>query len=138
MVHPSSTMQSDGHSGLGALEAQLASKEKEWKELLAARDHQLEASLTEAQQESFFLRERYQQLREDFQFNLTIVEERDRELERYDVVTARALTAGHDRQGELSRLRLQVSELQQQRAREAEERRRQLTEGRLQLDQLKR
>jgi len=55
-VYPTSTMQSDGHSGLGALEAQLASKEKEWKELLAARDHQLEASLTEAQQESFFLR----------------------------------------------------------------------------------
>ncbi|XP_034414191.1 coiled-coil domain-containing protein 57 isoform X2 [Cyclopterus lumpus] len=131
-------MQSDRDSGLGELEAQLASKEREWKELLAARDHQLETSLNKAQQESFFLRECYQQLREDFQFNLAIVDERDRELETYDVLMARALTTGHDRQGELNRLRVQVSELEQQRARGAEERQEQLTDSRLQLDELKR
>uniref|UniRef100_A0A8C3A2G5 Coiled-coil domain containing 57 n=1 Tax=Cyclopterus lumpus TaxID=8103 RepID=A0A8C3A2G5_CYCLU len=85
-------MQSDRDSGLGELEAQLASKEREWKELLAARDHQLETSLNKAQQESFFLR-----YLEDFQFNLAIVDERDRELETYDVLMARALTTGHDR-----------------------------------------
>ncbi|XP_068439100.1 coiled-coil domain-containing protein 57 isoform X2 [Clinocottus analis] len=137
MVHPGITMQSDGASGLGELEAQLASKEREWKQLLAARDHQLETSLIKAQQESSSLRERYQQLREDFQFNLAIVDERDQELKRYDVLTARALTAGLDRQRELDRLRLQVSELQQQRARGVEERQEQLTASHLLLDQLK-
>ncbi|KAM6899166.1 coiled-coil domain-containing protein 57 [Lycodopsis pacificus] len=131
-------MHSDGDSGLGDLEAQLASKEKEWKELLATRDHQLESSLNKAQEECFSLRERYQKLREDFQFNLAILDERDRELERFDALTARALTVEHDRQGELNRLRVQVSELEKQRATETEERQEQLSRGRLQLDQLKR
>lgn len=43
-------------SGLGELEAQLASKEREWKELLASRDRQLESSLSEAQEECLSLR----------------------------------------------------------------------------------
>ncbi|XP_075948860.1 coiled-coil domain-containing protein 57 [Anarhichas minor] len=133
-----SSMHSDGDSGLGGLEAQLASKEKEWKELLATRDHQLESSLNKAQEECFSLRERYQKLREDFEFNLAILDERDRELERSDVLTARALTVEHDRQGELNRLRVQVSELEKQRATETEERQEQLSRSRLQLDELKR
>ena len=37
-------------------------------------------------------RQRFQQLREDFQFNLSVLEDRDRELERYDVVAAQAQT----------------------------------------------
>ncbi|XP_054457861.1 coiled-coil domain-containing protein 57 [Anoplopoma fimbria] len=137
MVYPSSTMQSDGDGALGDLEAQLATKEREWKELLAERDHQQESSLNKAQEECFSLRERYQQLREDFQFNLAILDERDRELERYDVMTARALTVEHDRQGELKRLRMQVSELEKQRDREIEERQEQLSRSRLQLEELK-
>ncbi|XP_078019538.1 coiled-coil domain-containing protein 57 isoform X3 [Epinephelus lanceolatus] len=79
-------------------------------------------------------RERYQQLREDFQFNLAILDERDRELERYDVITARALTVEHNRQGELNQLCMQVAQLERQRARETQERQEEL---RLQLDMLK-
>ncbi|XP_049419838.1 coiled-coil domain-containing protein 57 isoform X2 [Epinephelus fuscoguttatus] len=134
MVYPSSAMQSDGDSGLVDLEAQLASKEREWKELLAARVHQLESSLQQAQEEYSSLRERYQQLREDFQFNLAILDERDRELERYDVITAKALTVEHNRQGELNQLCMQVAQLERQRARETQERQEEL---RLQLDTLK-
>uniref|UniRef100_A0A665X956 Coiled-coil domain containing 57 n=1 Tax=Echeneis naucrates TaxID=173247 RepID=A0A665X956_ECHNA len=93
----------DGDSRLG-LETQLASKQREWKELQALRVHQLEGSLRKAQEESSSLREQYQQLREDFQFNLVILEERDRELERYDVITARALTLEQDRYTSLGRL----------------------------------
>ncbi|XP_071318725.1 coiled-coil domain-containing protein 57 isoform X2 [Trachinotus anak] len=143
MVYPSSTMQSDGASGL-SLEAQLASKEREWKELQALRVHQLENSLTKAQEECSSLREQYQQLKEDFQFNLIILEERDRELERYDVITSRALTVEQNRQEELSQLRTQVAKVEEQRAREAEERQEELRKSRdsaaqhrLQLDQLK-
>lgn len=37
-------------------------------------------------------RQHYKQLRDDFQYNLAVLEERDRELERYDVATAEAQT----------------------------------------------
>ncbi|XP_070708397.1 coiled-coil domain-containing protein 57 [Pempheris klunzingeri] len=133
-------MQSDGDSGLGDLEVQLANKEREWKELQAARVHQLESSLKKAQEECSTLSERYQQLREDFQFNLAALDERDQELERYDVITARAVTVEHNRQEELNQLRTQVTQLEEQRARESEERQKELHKSRhnaAQLDKLK-
>ncbi|XP_051272731.1 coiled-coil domain-containing protein 57 isoform X2 [Dicentrarchus labrax] len=138
-------MQSDRDSGLGDLEAQLASKEREWKELLAARVHQLESLLKKAQEECSSLRDGYQKLSEDFQFNLAILDERDRELERYDVITARAVNAERHRQEELNQLHMQVAKLEEQRARETEERQEEqcksqhsAAQHRLQLDQLKR
>ncbi|XP_070847253.1 coiled-coil domain-containing protein 57 [Chaetodon trifascialis] len=88
--------ESDGVSGLGGLEAQLASNGRDWKQLLHARVHQLEGFLKKAQEECSTLRERYQQLRKDFQFNLAILDERDRELERYDAITARASTVNQN------------------------------------------
>ncbi|XP_029934517.1 coiled-coil domain-containing protein 57 isoform X2 [Myripristis murdjan] len=136
-------MQAAGAGALGDLEAQLASKEREWKELQCLRVQQLEASLREAQEELSSLRKRFQQLREDFRFNLAVLEERDRELERYDAVTARALTVENNRQEELSQLRVQVATLEEQRAREAKEREEELrvnqqraAQHRLQLEEL--
>ncbi|XP_031179865.1 coiled-coil domain-containing protein 57 isoform X3 [Sander lucioperca] len=127
-------MQSDRDRGLGDLETQLAT-----------RVHKLESSLKKAQEEYSSLRERYQQLREDFQFNLAVLDERDRELERYDVITARALTVEHNRQGELNQLHMQVDKLEKQRARETEKRQEELSKNqhnaahhRQQLDELKR
>ena len=38
------------------------------------------------------LRQRFKQLREDFQYNLSVLEDRDRELERYDAEAAKAQT----------------------------------------------
>lgn len=43
----------------------------------------------------FIFRTRYEQLREDFQFNLAILDERDGELARYDSLTTKALTVNH-------------------------------------------
>ncbi|XP_074518583.1 coiled-coil domain-containing protein 57 isoform X2 [Halichoeres trimaculatus] len=137
-------MESLGHIELGDLEAQLASKEKEWKELQAARVHQLENSLRKAQEECCLLRKHQQQMKEDFQFNLALLDERDRELERYDVVTSRALTWEDKRQEEVKQLRLQVSRLEEQRQREAEQWQEELRKSqhnaaqyRLQLEELK-
>ncbi|KAK5906453.1 hypothetical protein CgunFtcFv8_002318 [Champsocephalus gunnari] len=138
-------MQSDGDSGLGELEAQLVRKEMEWKELQAAMVHQLETSLNTAQEECLSLRERYQHLKEDFQFNLAILDERDRELERYDALTSSALTEEKKRQEELNHFRMQVAGLEEQRTRAAGERQEELRKSRhnagqlrLQLDELKR
>ncbi|XP_027145204.1 coiled-coil domain-containing protein 57 isoform X5 [Larimichthys crocea] len=51
MYYGSSTMHSDGDSALESLEAQLVTKEMEWKEFLATRVHQLEHFLKKAQEE---------------------------------------------------------------------------------------
>ena len=80
-------MQSYGAAG--DLEAQLARKEREWKELQSLRVLQLESSLRGAQDELSVLRQRFQQLRDDFRYNLTVLEERDRELEKYDAKATR-------------------------------------------------
>uniref|UniRef100_UPI003AAEFF66 coiled-coil domain-containing protein 57 n=1 Tax=Centroberyx gerrardi TaxID=166262 RepID=UPI003AAEFF66 len=136
-------MQADVDGVLGDLEAQLASKEREWKELQSLRVQQLESSLKEAQDERSSLRQRFQQLREDFRFNLAVLEGRDRELERYDAVAARALTVESNRQEELSQLHIQVAKLEALRAREAKEREEELrvsqhraAQHRLQLEEL--
>lgn len=55
-MYPTSSMQSEGDRGLGDLEAQVASKEREWKELQAIRVHELESSLKKAKEECFSLR----------------------------------------------------------------------------------
>uniref|UniRef100_A0A673WXS0 Coiled-coil domain containing 57 n=1 Tax=Salmo trutta TaxID=8032 RepID=A0A673WXS0_SALTR len=72
------------------LDTQLACKEKEWKELQTLRVQQQDLSLRDAQEQLSLLRQRFQQLREDFCFNLAVLEERDRELERYDAMAAHA------------------------------------------------
>ncbi|MCI4384414.1 hypothetical protein PGIGA_G00038390 [Pangasianodon gigas] len=94
------------------LEAQLASKEREWKELQALRIHQLETALSEATSELSTQRERFLRLRDDFQYNLRVLEERDRELERYDAMAVRVQTEDSARQAELSELRIQLAKLQ--------------------------
>lgn len=46
---------------------------------------------------SLFFRTLYEQLREDFQFNLAILDERDRELAQYDNLTTKALVVNQNR-----------------------------------------
>ncbi|KAK3559527.1 hypothetical protein QTP86_013709, partial [Hemibagrus guttatus] len=94
------------------LEAQLASKEREWKELQALRVQQLETALSEATSELSIQRERFLRLRDDFQYNLCVLEERDRELERYDTVAVRIQTEESAQKAELSELRIQLAKLQ--------------------------
>lgn len=94
------------------LEAQLASKEKEWKELQALRVQQLETALSELTSELSTQRERFLRLREDFQYNLCVLEERDRELERYDAMAVRIQTEESALKAEFSELRIQLAKLQ--------------------------
>lgn len=94
------------------LEAQLASKEREWKELQALRIQQLETALSEATSELSTQKERFLRLRDDFQYNLGVLEERDQELERYDMMAVRVQTEDSARQAELSELRIQLAKLQ--------------------------
>ncbi|XP_077407890.1 LOW QUALITY PROTEIN: coiled-coil domain-containing protein 57 [Vanacampus margaritifer] len=142
-----SRMQAGGDtrdSGLDDLETMVASKEREWKELHARRIHLLEDSLKKTKEECASLRHQNQKLKEDFQYNLSILDEREKELERYDVITSRAVNAEQNRQEELSRLRIQVAMLEEKQAKDAEARHEELrisqnkaAQQRLQLDELR-
>lgn len=94
------------------MESQLACKEREWKELQALRVQQLETALNDATSELSVQRERFLRLRDDFQYNLRVLEERDKELERYDALAARALTEDGARREEVSELRIEIAKLQ--------------------------
>ncbi|XP_043109197.1 coiled-coil domain-containing protein 57 isoform X2 [Puntigrus tetrazona] len=94
------------------LEAQLACKEREWKELQALRIRQLETALNEATSELSTQRERFLRLRDDFKYNLGVLEERDKELERYDALAARSQIEESARQEEVSGLRIEIAKLQ--------------------------
>lgn len=94
------------------LEAQLACKEREWKELQALQIQQLETALGDATSELSVQRERFLRLRDDFQYNLCVLEERDKELERYDALAARAQTEDSARREEVSELRIEIAKLQ--------------------------
>uniref|UniRef100_A0A8C1KNV4 Uncharacterized protein n=1 Tax=Cyprinus carpio TaxID=7962 RepID=A0A8C1KNV4_CYPCA len=78
------------------LEAQLACKEREWKELKALWIRQLETALNEATSELSTPRECFLCLRDDFKYKLCVLEERDKELERYGALAARAQTVKED------------------------------------------
>ncbi|XP_065118871.1 coiled-coil domain-containing protein 57 [Paramisgurnus dabryanus] len=94
------------------LDAQLARKEREWKELQALRIQQLETALKEATSELLVQKERFLRLRDDFQYNLHVLEERDKELERYDASAARFQTEDSARREEVSELRIEIAKLQ--------------------------
>ncbi|XP_049615586.1 coiled-coil domain-containing protein 57 isoform X2 [Syngnathus scovelli] len=130
--------------GLGDLEALVANKEREWKELHARRIHLLEDSLKKAKEECSSLRYQNQKLKEDFQYNLSILDEREKELKRYDVITTRAVNAEQTRREELSRLRIQVATLEEKQAKDAVARQEELrinqnkaAQQRLQLEELR-
>lgn len=94
------------------LESQLACKEREWKELQGLRIRQLDTALNEATSELYGQRERFLRLRDDFKYNLRVLEERDKELERYDAMAARAQTEESARREEVSELRIEIAKLQ--------------------------
>ncbi|XP_036078573.1 coiled-coil domain-containing protein 57 isoform X4 [Rousettus aegyptiacus] len=96
-----------------ALDVLLARKEEEWRALQAQRSQLQEAALREAQA-------RLRRLQEDFVYNLQVLEERDRELERYDAAFAQARGLEEARQAEASELRVEAAKLRQALTREAQ------------------
>ncbi|XP_045155464.1 coiled-coil domain-containing protein 57 [Echinops telfairi] len=119
-----------------ALEELLARKEEEWRSLQARRAQLQGAALGAAQGQ-------LRSLREDFLYNLQLLEERDRELEHYDAVFAQARLQEQAREAEASELRIEVAKLRQalahetRRSEELQQRQRQtLQEHRWELERL--
>ena len=74
--------------------------------LRSRRVSDLESRVERGATELAELRSRMHQLREDFQYNLNLLDERDRELERYDAQFARAATEAEDAARQVREARL--------------------------------
>ncbi|XP_040100824.1 coiled-coil domain-containing protein 57 isoform X3 [Oryx dammah] len=101
------------------LNALLARKEEEWRALQAQRSQMQEAALQDTQRRLEEAQGKLRRLREDFIYNLQVLEERDRELERYDAAFAQARGLEEARQAEVSELKIEVAKLKQALASEA-------------------
>ncbi|XP_029339965.1 coiled-coil domain-containing protein 57 isoform X1 [Mus caroli] len=97
----------------------LARKEEEWRVLQAHRAQLQEAALQAAQNRLEETQGKLQRLQEDFVYNLQVLEERDRELERYDVEFTQARRREEAQQAEASELKIVVAKLKQELTREA-------------------
>ncbi|XP_004861081.1 coiled-coil domain-containing protein 57 isoform X2 [Heterocephalus glaber] len=102
-----------------ALNKLLMRKEQEWRVLQAQRSQLQETALQDTQRQLEEAREKLRRLQEDFVYNLQVLEERDRELERYDAAFAQARAQEEARQAEVSELKIEVAKLKQELAREA-------------------
>uniref|UniRef100_A0A8C6FYT8 Coiled-coil domain containing 57 n=1 Tax=Moschus moschiferus TaxID=68415 RepID=A0A8C6FYT8_MOSMO len=125
------------------LNALLARKEEEWRALQAQRTQMQEAALQDTQRRLEEAQGKLRRLREDFIYNLQVLEERDRELERYDAAFAQARGLEEARQAEVSELKIEVAKLKQALASEArrledlqQQYQQRLQEHRLELEQV--
>lgn len=126
-----------------ALSELVARKEEEWRALQAQQSQLKEAALQDAQERLREAQSELCHLREDFVYNLELLEERDHELDRYDTAFAQARQLEGARQVELSELKIQVAKLRQALTRETQkvedlqqQQQRTWKEHRLQLDRL--
>ncbi|XP_075845882.1 coiled-coil domain-containing protein 57 [Microtus pennsylvanicus] len=97
----------------------LARKEEEWRALQAHRAQLQETALQMTQKHLEETRGQLQRLQEDFVYNLQVLEERDRELERYDIEFTQARRREEAQQAEASELKIEVAKLKQALSREA-------------------
>ncbi|XP_034881621.1 coiled-coil domain-containing protein 57 isoform X3 [Mirounga leonina] len=105
-----------------ALSQLWAHKEGESRALQAQRCQPRDAALQDAHSQLHQAQGALRRLQEDFVYNLQVLEERDRELERYDAAFAQARGLEEARQAEVSELRVEAARLRQALAREARRR----------------
>ncbi|XP_066472559.1 coiled-coil domain-containing protein 57 [Tiliqua scincoides] len=118
-------------------------KEQELKELQARQIHFQKTALQESQKHLREMHQKFNKLKEDFTYNLRILEERDKELEHYDVLFTQLKMVENAKEAEVSDLRIQVDKLQQTLVREIKKQEAQqyqyqqkLKEHQLELEQL--
>ncbi|XP_040979755.1 coiled-coil domain-containing protein 57 isoform X2 [Aquila chrysaetos chrysaetos] len=87
--------------------------EKEGKELHACQFLCQKKMLQDVKKQLQDMHEKFNKLKEDFVYNLRILEERDKELGHYDVTVARLKTSENAKQAEISDLRVQLGKMEQ-------------------------
>lgn len=101
----------DVNSGSSSLRDLVQQKEKEWKEAQELRIKSLETALAEKEKQLHSERIRFRKLKEDFVYNLKLVEERDAELERYDSLFSELKNIDSVRTAEVSELKIKLDDL---------------------------
>ncbi|XP_050775886.1 coiled-coil domain-containing protein 57 isoform X6 [Gopherus flavomarginatus] len=91
----------------------LVRKEQEWKELQARQLYFQKTTLQDTRKQLQEMHKKFNRLKEDFTYNLKVLEDRDRELERYDAMFTHLKMAENAKQAEVSDLRIQLDKLQQ-------------------------
>ncbi|KAL8163348.1 UNVERIFIED_CONTAM: hypothetical protein K2H54_018700 [Gekko kuhli] len=91
----------------------LICKEQELKELQANQIRFLKTTLQETERQLQEIHRKFNRLKEDFTYNLKILEERDRELEHYDTLFIQLKIVENAKEAEVSDLRIQMDKLQQ-------------------------
>ncbi|XP_022315255.2 coiled-coil domain-containing protein 57-like [Crassostrea virginica] len=87
-----------------------AQKEREWKELTELRIETLEEALNGKEKELQEEKAKFSKLKEDFKYNLKVLEERDQELERYDITFSDLKTQLNVKTAEISELKIQLDD----------------------------
>ncbi|XP_074647544.1 coiled-coil domain-containing protein 57-like [Tubulanus polymorphus] len=96
-------------------------KEQEWKQLQQMRTQTLEAAFRE--KEKLYVEEhnRFIKLKEDFKYNLKLLEDRDKELDKYDVLFNDIKAKMSEKDAEISELKIKIDELNVTISREIQE-----------------
>ncbi|XP_076459611.1 coiled-coil domain-containing protein 57-like [Babylonia areolata] len=95
-----------------------AQKEKEWKDISEKRLQALEATLAQKEQQSAQQTDMLRKLKEDFKYNLKLLEDRDQELERYDLAFTDLKAQLNVRNAEISELQMRLDDVKKGQERE--------------------
>uniref|UniRef100_A0A8D2IYW9 Coiled-coil domain containing 57 n=1 Tax=Varanus komodoensis TaxID=61221 RepID=A0A8D2IYW9_VARKO len=96
----------------------LICKEQELKELQARQTHFHRATLQETQRQLQEMNRKFNVLKEDFTYNLKLLQERDKELEHYDTLFTQLKMVENVKQAEVSDLKIKIDKLEQALAQE--------------------
>ena len=94
-----------------SLQELVEQKENEWKEAQQLQNKSLQNALKEKERQLNNERVRFRKLKEDFEYNLKLLEERDQELQRYDALFSQVRNINSLRDGEVSDLKIQLDDL---------------------------
>nr|XP_016846875.1 PREDICTED: coiled-coil domain-containing protein 57 isoform X2 [Anolis carolinensis] len=94
-------------------------KEQELKELQACQMHFQKTALQDTRKQLEEMHRKFNSLKEDFTYNLRVLEERDRELKHYDTLFMQLKMVENAKQAEISELKIQVDKLEQALAQES-------------------
>lgn len=94
-----------------SLQGLVEQKENEWREAQQLQNESLQNALKEKERQLNNERVRFRKLKEDFEYNLKLLEERDQELQRYDALFSQVRNINSLRDGEVSDLKIQLDDL---------------------------
>ncbi|XP_060080442.1 coiled-coil domain-containing protein 57-like [Ylistrum balloti] len=88
-----------------------AQKEREWKEVTNQRIQTLEAAYKDKDRQLQEEKAKFTKLKEDFKYNMKVLEERDKELETYDLTFSELKSSLNVKNGEISEMKIKLDDM---------------------------